>query len=58
MGAAGKEIRNHFSPDAFLCDPAEPAYILQFRQQGLFAIEADNDIEAGIQAITAPDGDR
>ena len=46
-----KEIRNHFSPDAFLCDPAEPAYILQFRQQGLFAIEADNDIEAGIQSV-------
>ncbi len=45
------EIRNHFGVDAFICDPAEPAYILQFRQHKLYAIEADNDIEAGIQAV-------
>ncbi len=46
-----REIRNHFHPDAFVCDPAEPAYILQFRQAGLVSVEADNDIEAGIQAV-------
>lgn len=46
-----KEIRQHFRPSAFVCDPAEPAYILQFRQAGLPSVEADNDIEAGIQAV-------
>jgi PBSX family phage terminase large subunit len=46
-----KEIRQHFRPSAFVCDPAEPAYILQFRQAGLLSVEADNDIEAGIQAV-------
>lgn len=44
-------IQKHFQPDAFICDPAEPAYILQFRQAGLLSIEANNDIEAGIQAV-------
>lgn len=46
-----KEIQAHFRPDAYICDPAEPAYILQFRQSGLPSVEADNDIEAGIQSV-------
>ncbi len=46
-----KEIQAHFRPDSFICDPAEPAYILQFRQSGLPSVEADNDIEAGIQSV-------
>lgn len=46
-----KEIQQHFRPEAFICDPAEPAYILQFRQAGIPCVEADNDIEAGIQSV-------
>lgn len=46
-----KEIQKHLHPAAFVCDPAEPAYILQFRQAGLPSVEADNDIEAGIQSV-------
>jgi hypothetical protein len=46
-----KEIQRTYQPSAFLCDPAEPAYILQFRQAGIPSVEADNDIEAGIQSV-------
>ena len=46
-----KAIKAHFRPFIFACDPAEPAYILQFRQNGIPCVEADNDIEAGIQSV-------
>lgn len=46
-----KEIQEHFKPSVYICDPAMPAYILQFRVAGLPTVEADNDVEAGIQAV-------
>ncbi len=46
-----KELRDYFRASAFVCDPAEPAYILQFRQAGIPSLEGDNDIEAGIQSV-------
>jgi PBSX family phage terminase large subunit len=46
-----KEVRSQFGVETFACDPAEPAYIEEFQRAGLNAIEADNDIEAGIQAV-------
>lgn len=47
----GKRIKAHYAPVAFVCDPAEPAFIEEFRRAGLNAVEADNDIRAGIQAV-------
>lgn len=46
-----KEIQDKYFPEIFICDPAEPAFIADFRAAGLTAIEGYNDIEKGIDAI-------
>lgn len=45
------ELRGHFQIEAFICDPAEPAFIEQFRRAGLNALSADNEIAPGIQSV-------
>lgn len=49
--ARAKEIHGRYKVEAFACDPAEPAYIKAFRDAGLPAVEAFNDIAPGIQAV-------
>jgi phage terminase large subunit len=55
-----KAWRAAWGIEAFPCDPAEPAYIEAFRRAGLKAVAADNDIEAGVNAVKerlSPAGD-
>jgi PBSX family phage terminase large subunit len=47
-----KEIQDRFHPERFICDPSEPAYIAQFKDAGLPAKGANNDIRLGIDAVT------
>lgn len=47
------ECRDTFGVEAFVCDPSEPGFIEQFRMAGLHAIQANNDISVGIQAVQA-----
>ena len=54
-------LRDRYGIGDFVCDPSEPAYLRQFREAGLSAREAINDIEIGIQKVqerlaVAPDG--
>lgn len=44
----GKELKQRFGIELFICDPAMPAYIAKFKAHGLNAVEADNDIVAGV----------
>lgn len=46
-----KEINQGFPGIVFVCDPAEPGYIKQFRNAGLRAIEAMNDISPGVNNV-------
>jgi hypothetical protein len=39
--------------EAFVCDPAEPAYISQFQGAGIPAIKAKNDISPGVSLMQA-----
>lgn len=48
-----KIAHKRFNIEAFACDPAEPAFIQQFRQAGLKAIEGYNEILPGVQAVSA-----
>lgn len=57
----GKKVKQRFGVEQFICDPAEPSYIEQFRRSGLNAVEAINDIAPGISALQSrlrvqPDG--
>jgi len=49
--AKAKEAQSTFSPEVFVCDPSEPGYIQQFKQAGLRAIGASNDVTLGIQRV-------
>lgn len=49
--ATAKAIDTQYRPETFVCDPAEPAYIEQFRGAGLNVTEGFNDIEAGCNAV-------
>lgn len=40
-----------YRPVAWICDPAEPGFIDSFRRAGLAAVEADNDVIPGIDAV-------
>jgi hypothetical protein len=51
--AKAREIQATYAPEAFACDPAEPAYISEFNAAGVNAVGAYNDIERGIQAVQA-----
>lgn len=57
----GKKVKQVFGIEQFICDPAEPSYIEQFKRAGLNAVEAINDIAPGISALQSrlrvqPDG--
>lgn len=47
------EMDDAYEVDAWYCDPAEPAYIQQFREAGVNAVPATNDIAPGINAVQA-----
>lgn len=49
--AQAQRLGRAYNIQKFLCDPAEPAYILDFTRGKLKAIEADNDILPGIGAV-------
>ena len=49
--AKAVELERQYGIEAFYCDPAEPAYIAQFQQAGVSAVEAVNDIRPGIDAV-------
>lgn len=49
--AKGEAIDRGFPGVRFECDPAEPAYIDAFRNAGLNAFPAFNDIAPGVQAV-------
>lgn len=44
-------LQRLYNIDTFVCDPAEPAFIREFRMAGLNAIPATNDILPGVQAV-------
>ena len=46
-----QQLQEEFDIEQFVCDPAQPAYIEKFRQHGLSAIGATNDIAPGISAV-------
>jgi phage terminase large subunit len=55
------EVKAKYRPEAFVCDPSEPAYIEAFTRAGCYAVGAENDVEPGIQSVQArlavqPDG--
>ena len=59
--AKADELRKHFGITTFVCDPAEPAYIMEFTNAGLPAESAYNPIARGVQAVkerlkVQPDG--
>lgn len=45
------ELSKQYNIEAFHCDPAEPAYIVQFQKAGVPALEATNDIRPGVDAV-------
>lgn len=45
------ELVERRGPGVFYCDPSQPASIRSFRQAGLSARPADNDVAAGIQTV-------
>lgn len=47
----GKEIRDRYKPEAFLCDPSAPENIAEFRRAGLPARKAKNAVSLGIQKV-------
>lgn len=49
--AQAKHLKKTYGITFFICDPAEPAFIQQFRMAGLSALEADNAIAPGISAM-------
>ena len=46
-----KEIHAEYKPQAFVCDPAEPGFIDEFRSAGLPAIAAENDRHKGFDSV-------
>lgn len=49
--AAAKGLSERFRIERFVCDPAEPAYIMQFVKANLPAMSANNAIAPGINAV-------
>lgn len=45
------ELNNEFGIETFVCDPSEPAYIMQYRQAGLNAVAGFNSVRPGINAV-------
>jgi phage terminase large subunit len=48
-----QRLRNEFKIEVFRCDPSRPDYIAAFQNAGLNALEAENDITFGIDAIAS-----
>jgi PBSX family phage terminase large subunit len=42
-----------FRPEAYYCDPSEPRFIEEFKKANIKAVAADNEIMAGINAVTS-----
>ena len=52
--AEAKRLREKWHIETFYCDPSEPDYILKLNAQpGVVAIQADNRVNPGIQAVQA-----
>lgn len=51
MVTIAKTMQSHWNIERFYCDPSAPANILDFNRNGLTAVEADNDIRAGIDSV-------
>jgi phage terminase large subunit len=49
--AQAKRLNDQYGIEQFVCDPAEPGNIEEFRAAGLLAMGADNRIEFGIQKV-------
>ena len=47
-----KRIQSEHHPEVFVCDPSEPGHIQEFKNAGLKAVGANNDVRLGIQAVT------
>lgn len=55
----GQRAVTDLGVEVFVCDPAEPGFIQQFNDAGLYAIKGRNEILPGISAVSArlaPDG--
>ena len=48
-----KEFQKRYRPEVFVCDPSEPGFMVQFRNEGLPAVPANNAVSVGIQAVQA-----
>src|SRR5690606_36528400 len=46
-----KGLRDAYGIQVFRCDPSEPDYIQAFNDAGLNAVQADNSVAPGIQAV-------
>jgi phage terminase large subunit len=47
----GKRAKAEFGVTTFVCDPARPEFVADFRRAGLAAVEAENERAPGIQAV-------
>ncbi len=47
------QMQKKWGVGAFYCDPSEPASIEKFKRAGIDARKANNDMNAGIRAVTA-----
>lgn len=46
-----QRCRADYNVSGFVCDPSQPAYIMEFQRAGLPTIEGDNDCVPGIAAV-------
>jgi hypothetical protein len=49
--AQGKDLSDRYGIEVFVCDPAEPSYIVQFNANDLYAIGGENSIAPGISSF-------
>jgi len=48
-----RDMRKKYKIEAFYCDPSEPEHIHQLRVGGLNALQANNDVLAGINSVAS-----
>ena len=46
-----RALKKRYQVEAFVCDPAEPGFIEQFKRVGLNAVKANNNVLLGIQTV-------
>lgn len=51
--AVAKQLRDTWGIQTFYCDPSEPDYIRKFVEAGCRAVQANNTVTTGIQAVKA-----